>query len=71
MTGPAHSSEVRHVSLEPRDGYYQVVEDDLIAYVKHGYVLVACAGPAHRGIAPLDECVLCANGPWGWCAVPG
>ena len=59
-----------NVSIEPRPGYYRVTRGSLVAHVKRGYVLVNCDGDAHKpGNGHIENCRLCADGPWGWCIV--
>ncbi|HKY34600.1 MAG TPA: hypothetical protein VJN18_01565 [Polyangiaceae bacterium] len=55
------------MSIEPKPGYYRVTRGSIVAHVKRGYVLVACHGDAHkRENSHIDNCNLCADGPWGW-----
>jgi hypothetical protein len=59
-----------NVSVVPKRGYYRVVRGKLVAHVKRGYVLIRCNGEAHKpGNRHLDNCLLCGDGPWGWCVV--
>jgi hypothetical protein len=61
-----------NVSVVPKPGYYKATRGKLVVHVKHGYVLIACDGDAHKpGSGHLEDCELCADGPWGWRVVRG